>query len=172
MIIQIPVPDTEIFKSNYALFEPVIYDNPKILAGKGLVSTQIPSIPVRFINLENSPLKIEEGTLIGTLQGTVDEVTDFVDMTDVQMTKIPKICRLHDPVKTHDTYENVTVVKTSKATLANVLVKHKDAFAKSKTELGSCSVLKQRIDTVHAAPVRQPLRRTPQAFKMEEEKYI
>ncbi|CAC5381761.1 unnamed protein product [Mytilus coruscus] len=98
--------NTEIFNSNYALFEPVIYDNRKILSGKGLVSTQIPSIPVRFMNLENSLLKIKEGTLIGTLV-TVDEVTDFVDVTDVQMTKIPKICRLHYPVKTHDTSENV-----------------------------------------------------------------
>ncbi|VDH94525.1 Hypothetical predicted protein [Mytilus galloprovincialis] len=201
MIIQILVPDTEIFKSNFALFEPVIYDNRKILAGKGLVSTQIPFIPVRFINLENSPLKIKEGTLIGTLE-TVDEVTDFVDVTDVQMTKIPKICRLHDPVKTHDTSENVFTSSrenkvdefcsevpeylkelfqnsckniksnTAKKTLADVLVKHKDAFAKSKTELGSCSVLKHRIDTAHAAPVRQPLRRTPQAFEKEEEKYL
>ncbi|VDH91508.1 Hypothetical predicted protein [Mytilus galloprovincialis] len=164
----------------------VIYDNRKILAGKGLVSTQIPSIPVRFINLENSPLKIKEGTLIGTLEA-VDEVTDFVDVTDVQMTKIPKICRLHDPVKIHDTAENVFTSSrekkvdefcsevpeylrelfqnscknlksnTAKKTLADVLVKHKDAFAKSKTELGSCSVLKHRIDTAHAAPVRQPL---------------
>ncbi|CAC5356335.1 unnamed protein product [Mytilus coruscus] len=180
----------------------VIYDNRKILSGKGLVSTQIPSIPVRFINLENSPLKIKEGTLMGTLE-TVDEVTDFVDVTDVQMTKIPNICRLHDPVKTHDTSENVftssrenTVDEfcselpeylrelfqnsckniksnTTKKTLADVLVKHKDAFAKSKTELGSCSVLKHRIDTSHAAPVvHQPLQRTPQAFEKEEEKYL
>ncbi|CAG2243770.1 Transposon Ty3-G Gag-Pol polyprotein,Transposon Ty3-I Gag-Pol polyprotein [Mytilus edulis] len=118
------------------------------------------------------------------------------------MTKIPKICRLHDPVKTHDISENVFTSSrenkvdefcsevpeylkelfqnsckniksnTAKKTLADVLVKHKDAFAKSKTELGSCSVLKHRIDTAHAAPVRQPLRRTPQAFEKEEEKYL
>ena len=33
-------------------------------------------------------------------------------------------------------------------------------------------MLKHRIDTAEAAPVRQPLRRTPQAFEKEEEKYI
>ena len=61
---------------------------------------------MRFINLENSPLKIKEGTIIGTLE-TVDEVTDFFDVTDVLMTKIPKLCRLHDPIKTHHTSKNV-----------------------------------------------------------------
>ena len=33
-------------------------------------------------------------------------------------------------------------------------------------------MLKHKIDTAEAAPVRQPLRRTPQAFEGEEEKYI
>lgn len=56
--------------------------------------------------------------------------------------------------------------------LTNLLNKHSDAFAKSKTDLGKCSVLKHHIDTGNAAPVKQPLRRTPQAFEGEEERYL
>ncbi|CAG2190597.1 PABPC [Mytilus edulis] len=141
MIIQIPVPDTEIFKSNFALFEPVIYDNRKILAGKGLVSTQIPSIPVRFINLENSPLKIKEGTLIGTLE-TVDEVTDFVDVTDVQMTKIPKLCRLHDPIKHMTHLKTFYIIKREYSTSPPTSTKTPQAFEKEEEKY-----LRDQIET-------------------------
>lgn len=50
--------------------------------------------------------------------------------------------------------------------------KYKDAFANNKLDLGSCSLVKHKIDTAGAAPVRQPLRRTPQGFEGEEEKYL
>ena len=54
--------------------------------------------------------------------------------------------------------------------LANLLLRYQETFAKTKSELGKCSVLKHQIDTAEAAPVRQPLRRTPQGFEGEEEK--
>ena len=56
--------------------------------------------------------------------------------------------------------------------LAEVLVKHQQAFAKNKHDLGACSFVKHRINTKDATPVRQPLRRTPKAFEGEEEKYL
>ena len=53
-----------------------------------------------------------------------------------------------------------------------MLLKYEDTFAKSKNELGKCSVLKHHIDTAESAPVRQPMRRTPQAVEGGEEKYL
>ena len=41
-----------------------------------------------------------------------------------------------------------------------------------RRQLGKCSLLKHKTDTAEAAPVRQPMRRTPQAFEGEEEKYL
>ena len=64
------------------------------------------------------------------------------------------------------------LVHKEKIKFANLLIMYQDSFAKSRTEYGKFSVLKHRIDTAGAAPVRQPLRRTPQAFEKEEEKYI
>ncbi|CAC5395009.1 unnamed protein product [Mytilus coruscus] len=46
------------------------------------------------------------------------------------------------------------------------------AFAKDKLDLGSCSIIKHKIDTAGAAPTRQPLRRTPKNFEGEEESYL
>ena len=59
-----------------------------------------------------------------------------------------------------------------KKTLARVLVKHKDTFAQNQTDLGYCNVIEHKIDTSGAAPIRQPLRRTPHGFEHEEEKYL
>ncbi|CAG2218016.1 unnamed protein product [Mytilus edulis] len=59
-----------------------------------------------------------------------------------------------------------------KQKLAEVLIKNQQAFAKNKLELGTCSIVKHRINTGNAIPVRQPLRRTPKAFEGEEEKYL
>lgn len=55
---------------------------------------------------------------------------------------------------------------------SKLLTKHGEAFAKTKTELKQCTVLKHHIVTAGVAHVRQHLRRTPQAFEGEEEKYI
>ena len=59
-----------------------------------------------------------------------------------------------------------------KLKLAEVLLKNSDAFAKNKLDLGSCSVISHKIETAGAPPIRQPLRRTPQGFEGEEEKYL
>ena len=72
-------------------------------------------------------------------------------------------------------YQNsLTNLKTNdeKRQLAEMLIEHQNTFAKTPTDLGRCSVLKHKIDVAGAAPIRQPMRRTPQGFEEEEEKYL
>ena len=71
-----------------------------------------------------------------------------------------------------DLYERGCQSIYHKNKFAQVLNKHKDTFAKNKTDLGSYCGIKHKINTACAAPVRQPLRRTPQAFENEEESYL
>ena len=65
-----------------------------------------------------------------------------------------------------------TLDEKQRCQLANLLLRYQETFAKTKSELGKCSVLKHHIDTAEAAPVDQPSRRTPQDFEGEEEKYL
>ena len=51
-------------------------------------------------------------------------------------------------------------------------MKYQDSFAKNKVELRTCSLIKHRIETADAVPIRQQLRRTPQGFEGEGEKYL
>ena len=59
-----------------------------------------------------------------------------------------------------------------KEQLAKLLNEHSGAFAQDKMDLGTCSLIKHQINTGSAAPIRQPLRRTPKGFEGEEEKYL
>jgi len=43
---------------------------------------------------------------------------------------------------------------------------------KNKSDIGICSVIEHKIDTAGAAPIRQPVRRTPPSFEGEEEQYL
>jgi hypothetical protein len=52
------------------------------------------------------------------------------------------------------------------------LLQNSDVFARNKLDLGTCSMITHKIDTVGAKPIRQPLRRTPQGFEGEEGKYL
>jgi hypothetical protein len=59
-----------------------------------------------------------------------------------------------------------------KVKFAEVLLQNSDAFARNKLDLGTCSMITQTNYTDGAKPIRQPLRRTPQGFEGEEEKYL
>lgn len=59
-----------------------------------------------------------------------------------------------------------------KIKLAEILLANKNAFAQNKTDVGTCSIITYKIDTGGAVLIRQPVRRTPHGFEMEEEKYL
>ena len=97
----------------------------------------------------------------------------FIDDTDFScVTDIEESLELPEHLQDLFNQSSKSLETEQKIKLANLLNKYQDSFAKSRTEYGKCSVLKHKIDTAEAAPVRQPLRRTPQAFEGEEEKYI
>ena len=56
--------------------------------------------------------------------------------------------------------------------LRQFLVTHQDAFARDKNDFGNCTLVKHKIETGSAMPVRQPFRRTPRGFEGEEREYL
>ena len=106
---------------------------------------------------------------INSINNSEIDGTNFSDITGNetrQGMKLPE--HLKDLFKRSS--ENLEMEQKEK--LASLLNTYQDSFAKTGSEYGKCSILKHKIDTAEAAPVRQPLRRTPQAFQGEEEKYI
>ena len=56
--------------------------------------------------------------------------------------------------------------------VGNLLIDYQDTFAKHDLDLGCLSVIKHRIDTKDAHPVKQRIRRTPLGFEGEERKHL
>jgi len=56
--------------------------------------------------------------------------------------------------------------------LAHLLLRYQHTFSKGDTDLGNFSLIKHRIDTGDAPPVRQRMRRTPLGFEKEEKQHL
>ena len=98
-----------------------------------------------------------------------DGTSAYSQVSRTNQSLIPEV-----PVHLQELFHQSTASLESgqKRKLKKLLLKYQDAFAKAPTELGKCSLLKHKIDTAEAQSVRQPMRRTPQAFEGEEEKYL
>lgn len=138
-----------------SLVEPntTIKDADTILLGRSLVEN-VEAIPLRIMNVTNTPKVIQEGTVIGSIS-TVDEVfstsAEATDMTE----EMPDHMRgLYE-----DTTKNLTRDQSKK--VEKLLLKYASVFAKSDFDLGRTNIIKHIIETQDARPHREPPRRVP-----------
>ena len=130
-----------------------------------------PSISAEF------QVEIEENELMFTCRkgGEKDECNESEDGIDFLLQGNTEILAGGFTIPPHllfqDSCKNIKEEKDKQA-LADILMRNQHAFAKSKTDLGDCSITKHKINTGESAPIRQPLRRTPRGFEKEEEQYL
>ncbi|CAC5380004.1 unnamed protein product [Mytilus coruscus] len=146
-----PVEQLEVFIDNNAdveLYDSVLYKDFCIGMSQGdLIDT--PVIPESW----RSPKVLSTKTDSFEIEAEIPKLPDF--LSELYQKSCEKISDQEQKLK-----------------LAKVLLKNQGAFAKDKLDLGSCSLIKHKIDTAGAAPTRQPLRRTPTNFEGEEEAYL
>ena len=165
------------------LQEPVdIQDTNYILDNSEVTNNSVSRIKADSVassGLHNREILCGKQVNLASATNLVMPTMPDVILSNIQEAKeIDQICEenslsLPDHLKT--LYEDsLTNLKTNeeRKKLADMLRQHENTFATSPTDLGRCSVLKHRIDTAGAAPIRQPMRRTPQGFEQEEEKYL
>ncbi|CAC5398035.1 Transposon Ty3-I Gag-Pol polyprotein,Transposon Ty3-G Gag-Pol polyprotein [Mytilus coruscus] len=146
--------DKEQLSSRYSILEPVVEDSRKIMVARTLVDAHSCKVHVRFINLDEQPVKLRKSYLLGELH----RVQNISEVIDLEKKKI--IRSVQKKLKVH------------LQKLRNLLLTNEDAFASNKTELGTFALVKHKIDTAGTAPIRQPLRRTPIRFEGEEMKNL
>ena len=164
----------EVFNSRYAALEPVTEDKRRVMIAHSLVDVKGKGIPVRIVNVSKSPVKLAKGYLLGELH----EIEDIEDSTDETENEDIHICRAH--LKTEEVFKQQNLDEkvdatidvglslpehlqdlyrrstenisddTQKKKLAEVLLKHSDAFAKDKLEPGlKCpSVMRTGLESV------------------------
>jgi hypothetical protein len=156
------------------ILEPVQQKSGVIIA-RAVVDPSEKHLLVRAINLTTKPLLIYQGTRVANCEA-VDQILENRDDTNPKlighvnkMTSSPEESPRGVPKHLEGLYDsckaNLTVEQ--QGVFREFLVKHQSVFAKSKDDLGRTNVVKHKIHTGTATPVKQPPRRVPIAKQDE-----
>ncbi|XP_062586743.1 uncharacterized protein LOC134248355 [Saccostrea cucullata] len=118
-------------------------------------------VPVRLLNVESEPKVVYKNTEIGTFQETEQVTSNYAG----EPAERPDIENLYQESVKHLTKKQAKEVKS-------FLWKYKSLFAKSNSDLGKTNIVKHRIDTGDARPIKQPVRRSPAHLSKEIERNI
>ncbi|CAG2198867.1 Transposon Ty3-I Gag-Pol polyprotein,Transposon Ty3-G Gag-Pol polyprotein,Retrovirus-related Pol polyprotein from transposon 297 [Mytilus edulis] len=171
--------NTDAIDTRYTMLKSVVEDNRKIMVTQILVDPFEKVIPFRLVNMEDHPVQLNLKMNINLTDEPV-RIPDEWNST-IRNCKAENSWEMNDkcrneaeipalPDHLYDLFERSSkniANEVTKRKLADMLLKNSKAFACSKTDVGTCSFIKHRIDTAGAAPVRQPLRRTPIRFENE-----
>ena len=121
------------------------------------VQVEPPNIPTEFYpdNVDLDKTELEQSTVDGSARILAGNPSVPVHLEKLLIESCENLNNVHD-----------------RDTMRELLNKHEIIFAKNKMDLGNCSLLKHKIDTGFASPIRQPMRRTPKGFELEEEQYL
>ena len=177
----------------YCLVQPLpsFEDRYSIKVAACLARGQHGRVPVRLLNTGKIPIKLYKGTVIAILEPikdepielsseaeSVEERTDTVRSVRVTKPRKPSTnnCIESYKIPTHLTelYQGTIAALSASQSreVAALLVQNQSAFASSSEDLGRTSLVEHEIDTGEARPIKQRPRRTPIAFRGEEEKEI
>ena len=178
------------------MLEPINQNGRKLIIARTLTQMNKKNVPVRLINYSHSPMRLKKGCKLGELQEIGD--SDVDETTKIQINRVDSKTNINEKDKNVDSVHNKNTdkqVDNAFGLLANNTVpshlqylydtsckeltdsKHKTelyacAFAKDKSDLGNCTVLRHSINTMEAAAIRQPLRKTPKGFEGEDKKCL
>lgn len=110
-------------------------------------------VPLRLMNVTDEPQIIRKCSNIATLS-LVCEVKHHC-IKPAKQENVPEHLK--------DLYEKTVVgmTKEQKEEVAKLLKKYSNSFSKSDDDLGRTGIVRHKINTENAHPIKQPLRRTP-----------
>ncbi|CAG2251650.1 unnamed protein product [Mytilus edulis] len=136
-------------------------DRGKALVGKSVVMSD-KTVPVRLLNISDSVQVLNVGTVVGNLSGA-DVVSQVDNHKDYALNN--ELEKLLDRSS-----ENLGHGQKDKFT--ELLLEFKHLFAALDSDLGQTNIVKHRIDTGAARPIKQPPRRTPIGLREEVDQHI
>ena len=125
-----------------------------LLVAKTVIDPCLDFVPLRVLNVSGKEQVLYANTHIGTCHPVSDVREINRERESEGSETLPKYLK--------PAWENAQNLTSEQAVqVETLLVKHKDVFAKKKTDLGPTDVVKHKINTGTAAPVKQNLRRLP-----------
>ena len=156
----------------WGILEPTVeksYASDGLMIGKTLVNLQEPSVPVRVMNLSDSPKRIKKGSVIA-VGDTVQSVLVL------QSCHNERIEDLDGEVPEHlrELYQrSILKLNTNQQQqVRTLLCEFSDLFSRGQHDLGRTDVIQHQINTGDATPLRQPPRRMPLARRREAQQAV
>ena len=131
-------------------------------SGKGLLAkalvTEQSSVIIRILNTSSNDQKFNKGTCMGTLH-PVSSVAASSPTPSVT----------HIPEHIRDLFQQTTkgMTEAQCRDVLKLLTKYANVFSKSDADLGRTGVVRHKIYTGDAHPIKQPLRRAPMHMNPE-----
>ena len=168
MIIEGHIDVPVIRKNDLGIIEPTprAYELGIGLVAKSLVHTDS-KLPLRIINLSDETERLYPGTHVANLS--------FVSSVyNGQPKHRQESKHLQIPRHLTDLYERTTAGLSQEqcTAVAKLLIKHKATFSESDDDLGRTGIIRHKIPTGSARPIKQPLRRLPVHMNEEAEGQI
>ena len=147
-----------------------------LLLAKAVVDLSCLDFPVRILN----PAENQKVLYKGTILGVCEPVTEVIDSVQDESSVIEKInsatlsYNAEVPEHLRNVWENTKpLLSTSQqALLKDHLLKFQSVFAKFKEGFGLTKVVKHRIDTGNAFPIKQNPRRIPPSLRASAENEV
>ena len=154
--------------SRLGIIEPT---EKSLMTGKGMVAKALVEtrdiVPVRVVNLGQEDATLFPGTHIANLS-FVSKVHNVVDKTE----KTPAPVSLPEHLQDLYTRTAEGLTKDQQQQVAKLLTKHESTFSKTDEDLGRTGIIRHKINTRDAHPIKQPLRRLPVHMNDEADKQI
>lgn len=126
----------------------------KILVASCLVSPKDKVLPIKVVNLTESPVTIKSNEPIAKVETVQFAKIDSGDRQDLSW-DVDELCK------------DTALSETQKQKFLNLLQEFRSTFANTRDELGATSILSHTIDTGKTQPIRSGLRRIPHSQRQE-----
>lgn len=165
---------------------PDLGEKVSLLMGRCLVDVSDKcTVAVRILNPHKEDLPIEQDTVLGYAEPTIEKCTRVLDQefySDIE-SQSAVVRQISDsladgsskiPSHLTEMYQEASLNKTvdEKAQIAALVQQHANVFSKTESDLGLTTLTEHEIDTGDAKPIKQPPRRVPLAFIGEDKAAI
>ena len=130
-----------------------------LLVAKTVIDPCLDFVPLRVLNVSGKEQVLYANTHIATCH----PVSSMREITQERGSEVNENLPEYLRPAWENAQENLTSDQSEQ--VKTLLMKHKDVFAKNKTDLGRTDIVKHKINTGTAAPVKQHPRRLPLSKK-------
>lgn len=147
-----------------AMVEPRNHDQELgrgILVGKALIKSAA-SVPVRLININDHPVTLKKGTQVGTLEPITAVIHQVCAEEGRKPDKLGQILAAVGP----------SLSQQERKKVRDLVNRYRSILGSTDGRPGRTSIVRHKIDTGEARPIRQAARRLPQVKKEEAERTL